>query len=257
MKRGRAVLLVATIAAALGMSGSASASFHEIKVREVFGGNGNAANDYIELQMFSAGQTLTGGHNIQIYSGAGILNAGHLLTNVGNGANQATILIGDSGVAGTFGVTPDVTVPGLEVSSFTTDGAVCWPDGIPADCVAWHNFPPQGGFPDPASAGPGNNFANSINGATAITRRIDRGCATLLENPLDDVGPSSTDFVASTPNPRNNASPIPEKPCTTGLGNPTSPINPAGNVRKRKCKKKSKSAGAGVAKKKKCKKKKR
>ena len=43
----------------------------------------------------------------------------------------------------------------------------------------------------------------------------------------------------------------------TPPGNPTSPINPAGNVRKRKCKKTQKTAGAQIAKKKKCKKKKR
>ena len=47
-------------------------------------------------------------------------------------------------------------------------------------------------------------------------------------------------------------------PATTPPGNPTSPVNPAGNIRKRKCKKKQKtSRSAEVAKKKKCKKKKR
>ncbi len=44
-------------------------------------------------------------------------------------------------------------------------------------------------------------------------------------------------------------------PATTPPGNPASPINPAGNIRQRKCKKKKKRAA--VAKKKKCKKKKR
>jgi hypothetical protein len=42
-------------------------------------------------------------------------------------------------------------------------------------------------------------------------------------------------------------------PSTTPPGNPTSPINPAGNVRKRKCKKKQK--GAAAAKRRKCRKK--
>jgi hypothetical protein len=43
----------------------------------------------------------------------------------------------------------------------------------------------------------------------------------------------------------------------TPPGNPASPVNPAGKVRKRKCKKKAKHRSAEVAKKKKCKKKKR
>jgi hypothetical protein len=38
----------------------------------------------------------------------------------------------------------------------------------------------------------------------------------------------------------------------TPPGNPTSPVNPAGNIRKRKCKKKQKTAGAEIAKRKKC-----
>jgi subtilisin-like proprotein convertase family protein len=49
-------------------------------------------------------------------------------------------------------------------------------------------------------------------------------------------------------------------PTTTPPGNPTSPVNPAGNIRKRKCKKKQKQAvpkSAEAAKKKKCKKKKK
>ena len=52
----------------------------------------------------------------------------------------------------------------------------------------------------------------------------------------------------------DSACPPPSTPATTPPGNPLSPINPAGNVRKRKCKKKKRTAT--VAKKKKCKKKK-
>ena len=55
-------------------------------------------------------------------------------------------------------MTPDVVVPGLEVSDFAMNGAVCYPDSAPPDCVAWGGFTPQGGFPDPASAGGTNNF---------------------------------------------------------------------------------------------------
>jgi subtilisin-like proprotein convertase family protein len=53
--------------------------------------------------------------------------------------------------------------------------------------------------------------------------------------------------------------PVTTPPVTTPPGNPTSPINPAGNIRQRKCKKKQKTTpkSAESAKKKKCKKKKK
>jgi hypothetical protein len=103
--------------------------------------------------MRSTGENFTGGHPVQVYNAVGILANVHPLTNVPNGADQSNILIGDTGVAGAFGVTPDVVVPGLEVSDFAMNGAVCYPDSAPPDCVAWGGFTPQGGFPDPARRG--------------------------------------------------------------------------------------------------------
>jgi hypothetical protein len=239
-----AALVIAMITLMLSVAG-ARASFHLMNIRQVFGGNGNGANDYIELQMRSTGENFTEGHPVQIYNAIGVLANAHPLTNVPNGANQSTILIGDTGVAGAFGVMPDVVVPGLKVSDFNTNGAVCYPDSDPPDCVAWGGFTPQGGFPDPASAGGANNFPGAINGAMALTRRIDRGCPTLLESPADDVGPSSTDFTLTAPNPRNNSMAPTEKACGTSAA-------------KKKCKKhKKKPPSAYSAKKHKCKKKKR
>src|SRR4029077_4808518 len=167
----------------------------------------------------------------------------HLLTDVPNGADQSNILIGDTGVAGAFGVTPDVVVPGLEVSDFAMNGAVCYPDSAPPDCVAWGGFTPQGGFPDPASAGGTNNFPGGIAGTMALTRRIDRGCPTLLESPADDTGPSSAAFTLTPPSRRNNSMPPVDHACTTAKA-------------KKKCKKhKKKPPSAYSAKHKKCKKK--
>ena len=246
VRRGRtftAALVIAMIALMLSAAG-ASASFHLMNIRQVFGGNGNAANDYVELQMRSTGENFTGGHPVQIYNAVGLLANAHPLTNVPNGANQSTILIGDTGVVGAFGVTPDAVVPGLEVSDFAMNGAVCYPDSAPPDCVAWGGFTPQGGFADPASAGGANNFLGPINGAMALTRRIDRGCPTLLESPADDVGPSSTDFTLTAPSPRNNSMTPTEKACGTGA------------AKKKKCKKhKKKPPSPYSAKKHKCKKK--
>ena len=77
----------------------------------------------------------------------------------------------------------------------------------------------------------------------ALTRRIDRGCPTLLESPADDVGPSSTDFTLTAPSPRNNSMAPTERACGTAAA-------------RKKCKKhKKKPPSAYSAKKKKCKKK--
>jgi hypothetical protein len=234
--------VTATVALMVSAAG-ASATFHLMNIRQVFGGNGNPANDYIELQMRSTGENHTGGHPVQVYNAVGLPQPAHPLIDVPNGAGQSTILIGDTGVAGAFGVMPDVVVPGLEVSDFATNGAVCYPDSEPPDCVAWGGFTPQGGFPDPAAAGGANNFPGSINGAMALTRRIDRGCPTLLESPADDVGPSSTDFTLTAPSPRNNSMAPSERACGTGAA-------------KKKCKKhKKKPPSLYSAKKTKCKKK--
>jgi hypothetical protein len=234
-------LATATVALLVSAVG-ASASFHLMNIRQVYAGGGNPANDYVELQMRASGENFTGGHPIQIYNAIGLSANPHPLNNVANGADQSTILIGDTGVQGAFGVAPDLVVPGLEVSDFAMNGAVCYPDSAPPDCVAWGGFTPQGGFPDTASAGGGNNFPGGINGSMALTRRIDRGCPTLLESPADDVGPSSVDFTLTAPSPRNNAMAPTERSC-------------AGAVKKKKCKKHKKKTGAYSAKKKKCKKK--
>src|SRR5882757_7776420 len=92
-----AVLVAATAALTVGAS-TASASFHLMNIRQVFGGGGNPANDYIELQMRSTGENFTAGHPVQIYNAIGLLANAHPLINVPNGANQSTILVGDTGV---------------------------------------------------------------------------------------------------------------------------------------------------------------
>jgi hypothetical protein len=92
----------------------------------------------------------------------------------------------------------------------------------------------------PSSAGSpfqGSGTAGGIADGKAIIHSISAGCATLLEDG-DDTNNSVADLSESDPSPRPNSALVIETPCATPPGNPTSPINPAGNVRKRKCKKK-------------------
>jgi hypothetical protein len=234
-----------------GLASTASATFHENRIREVH--EGGATGDYVELQAFAAGQILVGGKYINTYDGGGSLLTSTLIpSNVANGANQATILIAHD--ASTTGA--DVVNAGLNVVN--TGGTVCFSTSLvgtdPAvDCVAYTSGMTM--FPTPAPSPYGTPVSlpgGDLTGMTLV-RSISRGCATALDV-ADDTDNSAADFTVGTGNPRGNSVTPTETVCPPG--NPNSPTNPAGKTRKRKCKKKQKRS-AEVAKKKKCKKKKK
>lgn len=212
MGGGRALVL-ALAAAAVGLlfAPEADASFHLIKVREVYPGTAN--DSYVELQMYAAGQTFLSGHALTVYGADGSLTHKSTFTSsISGGQNQATVLIGDTGVAAKFGVSPDLVDSGLELAA--AGGAACWnAGGIPADCVAWGNF--SGGAALTTATGTTVGAAASPGGITegkAIRRTIAPGCPTLLEE-SDDSDDSQTDFSEVPPSPRDNASTITEKTC--------------------------------------------
>ncbi len=226
-----------------GLASTASATFHENRIREVH--EGGATGDYVELQAFAAGQNLVGGKYINTYDGGGTLLTSTLIpSNVANGANQATILIAHD--ASTTGA--DVVNAGLNVVN--TGGTVCYstsPVGTdPAvDCVAYTSGMTM--FPTPAPSPYGTPVSlpgGDLTGMTLV-RSISRGCATGLDV-ADDTDNSAADFTVGTGNPRGNSVSPTETPCAAST--PTSA--------KKKCKKKKKRS-AEVAKKKKCKKKKK
>lgn len=182
---------------------------------------------------------------------------------VANSDNQRTVLVADSGFGSVFpSVAPDFTDTSLDLSAAA--GAVCWPvNSSPIDCASWGAF--TGNASLPSSAGSpfqGSGPSGAIADGKAIIRSISAGCPTFLEDG-DDTGISAADFSEVTPNPQPNALAPTQTPCaaTPPPANPTSPINPAGSVRKRKCKKRkaapTPTPPAYAAKKKKCKKKRR
>ncbi len=200
----------------------AQGSFHLMKVREVFPDPATA--DYIELQMTAAGQNLVGGHTVTVYNSNGVLTGGPFaLSDVASGANQSTILIGDTGV-----VDADLTIGGLDIGG--GGGAVCYDDGAPPDCVAWGGITDQGLLPDMQSA---VASPAGVTPGSALRRTISRGCATLLDDP-DDTNDSAADFSEVLPDPRPNATAPIETACPV-----TAPIVPplATKAKKKKCKK--------------------
>jgi hypothetical protein len=170
----------------------ASASYHLMKVVEVFAGP-NAS--YVQLEMYSAGQNFVGNKVLHVYNAAGAEIAASTLTlagSVGNGNDQANILIGTSGVMAAFGVAPDFTLP---ANLAQAGGAVCF-DVV--DCFAWGNF--TGTLGDTTTM----PFA-ALDGVKAARRTITGGTSATLLDAADDTNKSVTDFTAVTPAPKNNS----------------------------------------------------
>ena len=205
-RRHLVISALAALTAALVWAPPAQATFHLMKIREVYPGSTAHPNaGYVELQMFAAGQSFVAGHALTVYNAAGTATGTFTFTsNVANAANQQTILIGDSGVQSTFGVAPDLTVSGIGIAA--AGGAACWAGSI--DCVSWGSF---SGVTPSTSGSPADPLG--IPDGMALRRTIEPGCPTLLEEG-DDTNSSATDFSDVTPSPRNNSSPIIETPCT-------------------------------------------
>ena len=240
MRRSRIAALSVTAALAVsgGMAANAGASFHLMKVTEVHQGVLDAG-DYVELQMYEAGQNLVGGHYVRSYDGGGTaFSSFPIPSNVANGQNQRTILIAN-----------DATVAGADFDAagnlkiVNANGGLCFLDTAldttPIDCVSWGAQAGTQPWGTPLALPAGTIPDNS-----SIVRTHARGCATALDV-ADDTNNSSADFALGASTPRGNAVTPTETLCAT----------PA-----KKCKKKKKKKGkvkVAAKKKKGCKKKKR
>jgi len=212
MRRGIGLfVLTAALVAVLAAAPAAQATFHLIKVREVYAGSSN--DSYVELQMYAAGETFLTNHAMTVYDASGsLVHSAKFTSGVANGQNQATVLIGDTGVQSKFGVAPDLVDAELAIPA--AGGAACWnAGGIPADCVAWGNFSGSSALQTATGTTVGSPASpGGITAGKAIRRTIQPGCSTLLED-SDDTNDSATDFAEVTPAPRDNASPIVETTC--------------------------------------------
>jgi cysteine-rich repeat protein len=187
---------------------SAQATFHLVKVVEVFPGTAASPSaQYVVIQMYASGQEFVGGHAITVFNGAGTqVGTFTFAGNVGNGANQAKILIATPQAQAFFGVTPDLTMTAALISA---GGKVCWAGTL--DCVAWGAY--TGG-----TAGVGTPFNASggglLSGRAAIRRLDIAGSASVLDAG-DDTDNCANDFVSGLPAPRNNAGVLGTVPAAT------------------------------------------
>jgi len=205
-KRAKAFLVASFVISGLAASSQpAHASYHEMKIREVFAGSSAQPNaHFVELQMYSSGQNFVGGKQVKIFNAAG--------TEVGlfafpgavtNGANQASILVGTPEVQTAFGVTPDLTMTPVIPA---TGGKACFFD--PADpynpgsglgdidCVSWGSY-------SGSSTGTGTP-APAIPQGMSLERKISGGNPAILDSPGDDTDNSLADFQTAAPTPQKN-----------------------------------------------------
>lgn len=225
-RTGKTLLVTSLVVAGLVATGQpAHASYHEMKIREVFAGRADQPNaHFLELQMYSSGQNLVGGKQVRIFNAAGTeVGTSTFTGSVSNGSNQATILVGTAEVQAAFGVAPDLT---MATPSIAADGGkACFFDpGDPynpgsgfgnIDCVSWGAFAPGGdtGMPTPA-----------IPQGLSIERKISGGSNPSTLDSADDTNNSSADFQTAVPSPQKNSGAAPPPPPGTDTTAPATDI---------------------------------
>ncbi len=205
----------------------ASATFHEMSIREIYPGSiAHPNSEYVELQMWAPGQNFVGGHQIGIYDATGAsVGTATFPQDVSGDVNQSTLVAATPEAESEFGFTADAGfTPGLLEPS---GGAVCWET---LDCVAWGNFhgTVKSAVGQPAAAA-------GIPDGMALRRTIEPNCPALLE-PADDRDNSAVDFAAVFPGPRPNSIGPSEHACTSQSaagGNTSPPSDLPGKVEKR------------------------
>ena len=221
-RNARAVATVSLVVGALAAGAQpAHASFHEMKIREVFAGRADQPNaHFVELQMYSSGQNFVGGKQVKIFNAAGSeVGAFTFVGSVPNGANQASILVGTAEVQAAFGLTPDLTMTPVIAAD---GGKACFFDpgdynnaAVNIDCVSW------GGF---ASGGDTGTPTPPIPPGMSIERKITGGTSPTTLDPGDDTGNSAADFQTAAPSPQKNSGAGPAPAPGTDTSPPLSDI---------------------------------
>jgi hypothetical protein len=207
--RRLAIGLAVAAFGSLSLAGGASATFHLMKIRQIHPSNNINGGDWVQLQMYAAGQNQVAGKFIKTYDSVGTEFSEYQITGAtpSNAQSQRSILI--SSAITPAGVDADFVAPVADLQIPGDNGAVCFQDNNLAqtviDCVAYGSF--SGALPatPPAVATP---FGSTLE------RSIARNCSTLLEN-ADDTNDSAADFAISTDPPRNNDATPTEHGCAS------------------------------------------
>jgi len=197
---------------------AASATFHLMQIREIYPGTLASPNsEYVELQMWAAGQNHVGGHVLHTYDAAGVETSRDTFAQDLSGeANQSTMVLATPEAEAQLGFRADAAIVPLTPlpagALNPAGGAVCWEE---IDCVSWGSFAgPVHSTPTGSPAAPGG-----IPDGMALRRTIAAGCPTLLE-PTDDTDNSAADFLPVFPGPRPNSVAPSEHPCEAEKAKP-------------------------------------
>jgi len=214
----RVTLTLLTVFSIAGTSWAEGSAFHLMKVKEVFPGCAASPNaQYIVLQMHSLDQNATVGTEVRVFNSTGGLITSFTLPNVGNGANQSTILLATPEALTFFSLpVADDTMPTPVIP--LSGGKICFhdPGGLgDIDCVSWGNF-------SGSSAGSGSpiNPLQGLKLGQALRRRLDICFSPSNLDFCDDTDNSINDFLFVPPAPRNNAGnngTIPPATCGNGI----------------------------------------
>ncbi len=203
--------IAALVLAAAGAATPALASFHLMKVKEVFPGTANSPDaQYVMIQSFAAGQNFLGSHKIHVYNAAGTEVAGSPFTfpgTVANGPNQMEVLVATPEAASLFNITADLPMTAVLP---LTGGMVCY-EAI--DCVAWGSYHGSATLPSPTGT-PFNAPVGLVQGQ-AMQRRLDICMGLTTLEACDDTNDSANDFIFATPAPKNDAGTLGTLPPST------------------------------------------
>ena len=203
---------VARIAFALvcaALAGPAAASFHLMRIVQVYGGDvAHPDAQYVVLQMCTGNQNLVNGHSIYFFDNAGAqIGLPVTFTSpVQNGGSQSKILIGTSSFSKVYmsllgdPYPVDLLMP---ASLAVGGGKVCFdPPPGSIDCFAWGSYTPI----DPTVGAPYNSINGLEPGEAAQRDLAIVPPPTTLEcvTTFDDTDDSASDFDPVAPAPHNN-----------------------------------------------------
>ena len=221
------LVVIALLATFIYSAVPAGASFHEVRIREVFAGADGA--QFIELQMYSAGQGQVQGASVRVFNATGQeVGSFVFANNMSIGANQASMLVATPAAETRFGVPADLEMTAVIPAA---GGKICFAGTI--DCVAWGNYS------GPAT-GSGTPFAatTGLPADQSMERKISGGTNPSALDHQDDTDNSAADFQLAPPSPRNNAgvtggaSPTPDpstSPSPSTSASPTPDPTPIGD----------------------------
>lgn len=179
----------------------AHALFHLMMVSEVFAGTTEQPNaQFVELQMYSAGQQFVAGTEVVVFDASGAETGTFTFTSaMANGASQSNILVATPEAETLFGVAPDLE---MTPEMAANGGQACFRDsqGGMIDCASWGNY-----TGDSADAGTPFNSPLGLVGGQSMTRKTSGGSDPNALDAEDDTGNSAADFEFADPSPTNNA----------------------------------------------------